>query len=385
MSSAARIAARSGGSGAPSTTRRITSSVSSCIRGSVRSGRPGAQRATSAAASARDRRAVRLHPLAVERRQHQLALAQVLLAAREQDRARAGERLEHGRARAAAQHVRRRGVDALDRLGVGDEHHRRVRPQRAQRERLAVARGAAPQQVGRPRDPLDRLRRRRARRARAGAWPAICQRRHRPRHGRRNRSRAARCRSRWWWAGHWKRHELVERARAGDADAYAALVRGHQEIAFRTAYLITGNAADAEDAAQEGFVKAHRALRPLPRGRAAAAVAADDRRQRGAQPAPLGRPARRARAPRRGRGAPVRGGGPLPGGGAPRRRAPGGAARRARPAARGRPAGDRLPLPARAVRGGDRRGARRPARARSSRACRGRSSGCGPSWETTMR
>src|SRR5918998_1820562 len=55
-------------------------------------------------------------------------------------------------------------------------------------------------------------------------------------------------------------HELVERARAGDAGAYAALVRGHQEIAFRTAYLITGNAADAEDAAQEGFVKAYRAL-----------------------------------------------------------------------------------------------------------------------------
>jgi RNA polymerase sigma-70 factor (ECF subfamily) len=56
-------------------------------------------------------------------------------------------------------------------------------------------------------------------------------------------------------------NELVERARAGDPGAYAALVRGHEEIAFRTAYLITGNAADAEDAAQEGFVKAHRALR----------------------------------------------------------------------------------------------------------------------------
>jgi RNA polymerase sigma factor (sigma-70 family) len=54
--------------------------------------------------------------------------------------------------------------------------------------------------------------------------------------------------------------ELVERARAGDPDAYAALVRGHEEIAFRTAYLITGNAADAEDAAQDGFVKAYRAL-----------------------------------------------------------------------------------------------------------------------------
>src|ERR671910_1217421 len=54
--------------------------------------------------------------------------------------------------------------------------------------------------------------------------------------------------------------ELVERARAGDPGAYAALVRGHEEIAFRTAYLICGNAADAEDAAQEAFVKAHRAL-----------------------------------------------------------------------------------------------------------------------------
>ncbi len=34
----------------------------------------------------------------------------------------------------------------------------------------------------------------------------------------------------------------------------------HAQIAFRTAYLITGSAADAEDAAQDGFVKAWRAL-----------------------------------------------------------------------------------------------------------------------------
>ena len=42
--------------------------------------------------------------------------------------------------------------------------------------------------------------------------------------------------------------------------AYERLVREHQAVAFRTAYLITGNASDAEDAAQEGFVKAYRAL-----------------------------------------------------------------------------------------------------------------------------
>jgi RNA polymerase sigma-70 factor (ECF subfamily) len=60
--------------------------------------------------------------------------------------------------------------------------------------------------------------------------------------------------------------ELVERARRGDGAAFALLVRDHQEIAFRTAYLITRNAADAEDAAQAGFVKAFRALGRFRRG-----------------------------------------------------------------------------------------------------------------------
>lgn len=54
--------------------------------------------------------------------------------------------------------------------------------------------------------------------------------------------------------------ELVSRARGGDADAYAALVAAHQEMTFRTAYLVLGDAAEAEDAAQEAFVKAYRAL-----------------------------------------------------------------------------------------------------------------------------
>ncbi len=60
--------------------------------------------------------------------------------------------------------------------------------------------------------------------------------------------------------------ELVERARRGDGDAFALLVRDHEEIAFRTAYLIARNAADAEDAAQAGLVKAHRALGRFRRG-----------------------------------------------------------------------------------------------------------------------
>ncbi|MGH3031428.1 MAG: RNA polymerase sigma factor [Gaiellaceae bacterium] len=54
--------------------------------------------------------------------------------------------------------------------------------------------------------------------------------------------------------------ELVALAQSGDSTAYQALVEEHQTIAFRTAYLITGSAADAEDAVQEGFVKAFYAL-----------------------------------------------------------------------------------------------------------------------------
>lgn len=55
-------------------------------------------------------------------------------------------------------------------------------------------------------------------------------------------------------------HELVARARRGDEAAFGALVEAFSEVAFRTAYLVTGDAAEAEDAAQEAFVKAYRAI-----------------------------------------------------------------------------------------------------------------------------
>ena len=54
--------------------------------------------------------------------------------------------------------------------------------------------------------------------------------------------------------------ELVSRARRGDGAAFGALVDAYTEVAFRVAYLVTGDAAEAEDAAQEAFVKAYRAL-----------------------------------------------------------------------------------------------------------------------------
>ena len=54
--------------------------------------------------------------------------------------------------------------------------------------------------------------------------------------------------------------ELVGRARDGDVSAYGELVERYREVAFRTAWLITRSSADAEDAAQEAFVKAFYAL-----------------------------------------------------------------------------------------------------------------------------
>jgi RNA polymerase sigma-70 factor (ECF subfamily) len=60
---------------------------------------------------------------------------------------------------------------------------------------------------------------------------------------------------------------LVAAASAGDARAYAELLARHQAVAFRAAFLITGSAAEAEDATQDAAIKAWLAL---PRFRARA-------------------------------------------------------------------------------------------------------------------
>jgi len=59
---------------------------------------------------------------------------------------------------------------------------------------------------------------------------------------------------------HLEEPELVDRARDGDVGAYEELVRRYQSLAGRTAYVITGGHADAQDAVQEAFVKAYYAL-----------------------------------------------------------------------------------------------------------------------------
>ncbi|MBT8489067.1 MAG: sigma-70 family RNA polymerase sigma factor [Gemmatimonadetes bacterium] len=54
--------------------------------------------------------------------------------------------------------------------------------------------------------------------------------------------------------------ELVERGRSGDEAALGALVRRHQDMAYRVALSITRNEDTAMDVVQDGFLKAFRAL-----------------------------------------------------------------------------------------------------------------------------
>lgn len=55
--------------------------------------------------------------------------------------------------------------------------------------------------------------------------------------------------------------ELIIRAVQGDVDAYEQIVHLHQEPVYRLAYLIVGDAQDAQDIAQETFIRAYRGLR----------------------------------------------------------------------------------------------------------------------------
>lgn len=60
---------------------------------------------------------------------------------------------------------------------------------------------------------------------------------------------------------------LVARARAGDADAFGDLVLAHQQFVYNLAWRALGDEREAEDAAQEAFVRAWLAL-PNFRGQA---------------------------------------------------------------------------------------------------------------------
>jgi RNA polymerase sigma factor RpoE len=59
---------------------------------------------------------------------------------------------------------------------------------------------------------------------------------------------------------------LVERTRKGDLEAYDELVRRYQERVYATVYHMTSNHEDANDLAQEAFIKAFHALKSFKGG-----------------------------------------------------------------------------------------------------------------------
>lgn len=54
--------------------------------------------------------------------------------------------------------------------------------------------------------------------------------------------------------------ELVEAAQRGDTEAFGSFVGRHQKRVFRVAFHMLRDAAEAEDIAQEAFVRAYRAI-----------------------------------------------------------------------------------------------------------------------------
>lgn len=54
--------------------------------------------------------------------------------------------------------------------------------------------------------------------------------------------------------------DLISQAAGGDAAAFQALVERHRSMVYRVAYQFAGNHYDAEDIAQEVFIKVYRSL-----------------------------------------------------------------------------------------------------------------------------
>jgi RNA polymerase sigma factor (sigma-70 family) len=57
--------------------------------------------------------------------------------------------------------------------------------------------------------------------------------------------------------------QLVSRAKRGDRDAFAALIRQHERTALAVAFAATGEAASAGDATQEAFLRAWQRIAAL--------------------------------------------------------------------------------------------------------------------------
>ena len=62
---------------------------------------------------------------------------------------------------------------------------------------------------------------------------------------------------------------LIRRCQAGNTEAFAALFEETRNLVFRTAYLVLGNALDAEDILQEVFIQVYRCMGSYDPGRGA--------------------------------------------------------------------------------------------------------------------
>jgi len=57
---------------------------------------------------------------------------------------------------------------------------------------------------------------------------------------------------------------LLDRAKAGDLEAFDQLMRAHEKQVLGTALRLLGNLEDAQDAAQEAFLRLYKSLNRLP-------------------------------------------------------------------------------------------------------------------------
>ena len=92
---------------------------------------------------------------------------------------------------------------------------------------------------------------------------------------------------------------LVRAAQRGSEEAVEALFARHWGAAYRTAFLVSGDRAAAEDIAQEAFLAALRALPTFDARRPLGPVAPPDRREPGDRLVARAGPARRGRRRRR--------------------------------------------------------------------------------------
>jgi RNA polymerase sigma factor (sigma-70 family) len=63
------------------------------------------------------------------------------------------------------------------------------------------------------------------------------------------------------WMVNSDEHDYIERVKGGDSTAYAFIIDKYKNMAYTIAYKISGNVEDAEDVAQESFIKAYQQIR----------------------------------------------------------------------------------------------------------------------------